>query len=125
MQKKTLTLKSISGNKKPTVAAAHSEPMSIVAGRADKDPNQKRCHAVLERLGELIQARSKVFIQKRHGPGYCGMPIQLDDGWLWMTEVSVHGTKHTATPQNILIQIRDGAFIAHIHPVESQHKTGA
>lgn len=125
MQKKTLTLKSISRHTKPAVPAAQSAPMCIVAGRADKDPNQKRCHAVLDRLGELIQARSKVFIQMRHGPGYCGLPIQLDDGWLSMTDVCVHGKKQTATCQSILIQIRDGALIAHVHPVDSQHITGA
>ncbi|MEI6111580.1 MAG: hypothetical protein WCP63_07890, partial [Cyanobium sp. ELA712] len=51
--------------------------------------------------------------------GYCGTPIQLQDGWLTMEQVSIHGTKKTATAPNILIQINDGRFIAHIHPTDS------
>jgi hypothetical protein len=124
MQKKTLTLKSNSRNTKPTVPAADITPTCVVAGRAKKGQKQKCCLAVLARLDELVQARRQVFIQMRHGPGYCGIPIQLEDGWLTMTEVSIHGTKQTATSQSILIQIRDGAFIAHIHAVDSQHKVG-
>jgi len=36
-----------------------------------------------------------------------------------MEQVSIHGTKKTATAPNILIQINDGRFIAHIHPTDS------
>jgi hypothetical protein len=60
----------------------------------------------------------------RNGTGYCGLPTQLEDGWLTMSEVSIHGTKQTASSQSILIQIMDGSFIGHLHAVESNHKTG-
>ena len=125
MQKKTLTLKSTSRNTKPTVPSVQEVPICVVAGRAKKGQKQKSCHAVLELLNELVQARIKVFIQMRHGPGYCGIPTQLEDGWLSMTEVSIHGTKQTASSPSILIQIHDGAFIAHLHPVDSTNKAGA
>ena len=119
MQKKTLTLKSTSRNTKVAVTVTQSAPMCIVAGRADKGQKQKSCLAVLERLTELVQARRKVFIQMRHGAGYCGVPVSLEDGWLTMTNVSIHGTKQTAISRSILIQINDGSFIAHLHPVDA------
>lgn len=124
MQKKTLTLKSLSRHTKPAVPVAQAAPICVVAGRAKKGQKQSSCFAVLDRLDELVQARRQVFIQMRHGPGYCGIPIQLEDGWLTMTEVSIHGTKQTVASQSILIQVRDGAFIAHIHAVELQQKAG-
>lgn len=75
--------------------------------------------ALLNKLSELIENRCKVFIQMRHGAGYCGFPVRIDDGWLVMDEVSVHGTKKAASAKTILIQINDGSFIAHIHPTDS------
>jgi hypothetical protein len=72
----------------------------------------------------MINSRSKVFIQMRHGTGYCGVPTLLEDDWLTMSKVSIYGTKQTSSSSTILIQIRDGAFIAHLHPVESLNKTG-
>jgi hypothetical protein len=61
----------------------------------------------------------------RNGTGYCGLPIQLEDGWLTMSEVSIRGTKQTVSTQSILIQIQDGTLIAHMHPVDSINNTGA
>jgi hypothetical protein len=66
----------------------------------------------------LVQTRSKVFIQMRHGTGYCGIPVQIEGDWLTMTDVSIHGTKHKAAAQQILIQLRDGSFIGHLHAVD-------
>lgn len=119
MQKKTLTLKSLSRHTKPAVPVAQAAPICVVAGRANKGQQHKSCHAVLDRLTELVQARRKVFIQMRHGAGYCGIEAHLNDGWLKMKQVSIHGTKQTATTPCILIQINDGRFIAHIHPTDS------
>lgn len=124
MQKKTLTLSSTSRITQPAASAANSTPLSVVAGRAVKGKAQQSCTAVIAHLTELVRDRRKVFIQMRQGAGYCGVPVQLKDGWLTMTEVSIHGTKLSATSKSILIQIRDGAFIAHLHAVESHNKVG-
>ncbi len=72
----------------------------------------------------MINRRSKVFIQMRQGTGYFGVPILLEDDWLTMSAVSIHGTKQTTSSSTLLIQIRDGAFIAHLHSVDSPNKTG-
>ena len=124
MTKETLTLKSISRNSIPVTPAANATPLCVVAGRAAKGRAQQSCPAVIAHLIELVKDRRKVFIQMRQGTGYCGVPVQLEDGWLTMTEVSIHGTKLSATSESILIQIRDGAFIAHMHTVESHNKAG-
>jgi hypothetical protein len=120
--KNTLSLKSIS-----KIIPSHDSPtppIQIQGGRQPKKGKQKACTALLNQLAELIDSGSKVFIQMRHGTGYCGLPTQLEDGWLKMTDVSIHGTKQVASPQSIVIQIRDGAFIAHLHPVASHNTTG-
>jgi hypothetical protein len=41
-----------------------------------------------------------------------------------MTNVSIQGTKHSAASQEILIQLKDGSFIAHLHAVETQPQNG-
>ena len=97
-------------------------PIHIQGGRQPNKGKQKVCTALLSQLTELIDSGSKAFIQMRNGTGYCGLPTQLEDGWLTMSEVSIHGTKQTATSTSILIQIHDGAFIAHLHPVDSHIK---
>jgi len=121
--KNTLTLKSIS---KSIATDDSSIPtMQIQGGRQPKKGQPKVCTALLNQLTTLINRGSKAFIQMRNGTGYCGLPTQLEDGWLTMSEVSIHGTKQTVPSQSILIQIHDGAFIAHLHPVDSTDKTGA
>lgn len=124
MHKKTLTLKSTSRPSKPAHTVAQINPTRIVAGRLSGRAPQHSCTAVIEHLRELVKERHKVFIQMRHGTGYCGDPVLLEDGWLTMTHVSIHGTKQTAVSQSILIQINDGRFIAHLHPVTTDQKTG-
>ena len=121
--KKTLTLKSIS--KSIPIHDSPTLPIQIQAGRQPKKGQQKACTALLSQLTALIGIGSKAFIQMRNGTGYCGLPTQLEDGWLTMSEVSIHGTKQTVPSQIILIQIQDGAFIAHLHPVDSLNNTGA
>jgi hypothetical protein len=120
--KNTLTLKSIS-----KIIPSHDSPalpIQIQAGRQPKKGQPKDCKALLRQLTTLIDISSKVFIQMRNGTGYCGLPTKLEDGWLSMSEVSIHGTKQTASARGILIQIRDGAFIAHVHPANSINSEG-
>ena len=118
MQRKTLTLKSIS-----KVVQSQMTPDSSVCVQAGRKPN-KASTVLLNLLKEMVVSRSKVFIQMRHGAGYCGIPVQIEDGWLTMEQVSIHGTKQSTASQSILIQIRDGSFIGHLHAVESKQKNG-
>jgi hypothetical protein len=108
----TMTLKSRIN--KPVLT---TQPMpTIIAGKSNK--HSKNCAPVIDRLSELVQTRSKVFIQMRHGAGYCGVPVQIEGYWLTMIDVSIHGTKQQAAAQRILIQINDGSFIGHLHAVD-------
>lgn len=124
MQKKTLTLKSTSRIIQQAQVADAITPTCVIAGRSPKQDAKQSCNAVMERLRKLIDFRQPIFIQLRSGTGYCGVPASLEDGWLTMTNVSIHGTKHTATSQEILIQLKDGSFIAHLHAVETQPQNG-
>ena len=121
--KNTLTLKSIS-----KIIPSHDSPtppIHIQGGRQPKKGQPKACTALLNQLTALIGIGSKAFIQMRNGTGYCGLPTQLEDGWLTMSEVSIRGTKQTVSTQSILIQIHDGTLIAHLHSVDSLNNTGA
>ena len=108
----TITLKS----KIKPPALTTGPATTIIAGKANK--HSQKCAPVLERLSELVRTRSKVFIQMRHGAGYCGIPVQIEGYWLTMIDVSIYGTKQQATAQQILIQINDGRFIGHLHAVD-------
>lgn len=108
----TLTLKSRIN--KPVLTT--SPTTTLVAGKSTKC--SKNCIPVLHQLSELVRTRSKVFIQMRHGAGYCGLPVQIEGYWLTMIDVSIHGTKQQAAAQKILIQINDGSFIGHLHAVD-------
>lgn len=125
MQRKTLTLKTTSRTTQPAPAADEITTTCVIAGRPPKRAAKQSCTALIERLRELIEFRQTSFIQMRHGAGYCGIPVSLEDGWLTMTKVSIHGTKHTAASQEILIQLKDGSFIAHLHAVEQNPEIGA
>ena len=116
MKKETLTLKSRINTPVLTTKSA----TNIAAGRASK--RSKNCAPVIDRLTELVQASNRVFIQMRHGAGYCGIPVQLEEGWLTMSDVSIQGTKQNATAQRILIQINDGSYIGHLHAVDQAHE---
>jgi len=117
MQKKTLTLK-------PRVSTSQTTDQSAIvqAGRKPSKGAKAASAALLDQLHELVCARHKAFIQMRHGAGYCGIAAQLNDGWIKMEQVSIYGTKQTATTPYILIQINDGRFIAHIHLTDSTDK---
>ena len=122
MSRPTVTLKSKSKISQSTPAP---DATCVIAGRSPKRSQGSTCAALLSRLGELISAKQPIFIQMRHGAGYRGVPTSLEDGWLTMNNVSIHGTKHTATSKEILIQLKDGSLIAHLHAAESQPKDGA
>ena len=108
----TLTLKSRIN--KPVLSTKPTP--TIIAGKANMD--SKKCAPVIDLLSTLVQTRSKVFIQMRHGAGYCGVPVQIEGYWLTMIDVSIYGTKQQANAQRILIQINDGSFIGHLHAVD-------
>ena len=112
--KHTLTLKSISNS----IPTHDSPPIQIQGGRQPKKGQPKACTALLNQLTALIDSGSKAFIQMRNGPGDCGLPTQLEDGWLTMSEVSIRGTKKAVQVPVVLIQVRDGSFIAHIHATD-------
>ena len=86
MQRNTLTLKSISKVVQSQITPATS--VCIQAGRKPKTGPNKASTALLNLLKEMVDSRSKVFIQMRHGAGYCGIPVQIEDGWLTMEQVS-------------------------------------
>ena len=125
MQRKTLTLKSTSRTIQPASAADEITPTCVIAGRSPKRAAKQICAALIERLHELIESRQTSFIQMRYGAGYCGIPVSLEDCCLKMTNVSIHGTKQSTVSQSILIQINDGSFIAHLHPVVTQSNSGS
>ena len=108
--KNTLTLKSIS--KSIAIHDSSIPPIHIQGGSQPNKGKQKACTALLSLLTALISSGSKAFIQMRNGTGYCGLPTQLEDGWLTMSEVSIRGTKQTVSTQSILIQIHDGTLIS-------------
>ena len=114
--KNTLTLKSIS--KSIPTHERPAAPIQIQGGRQPKKGQQKACTALLIQLTELIDSGSKAFIQMRNGTGYCGIPTQLEDGWLSLANTTIHGTKKAMQVPEVLIQVRDGSFIAHIHATD-------
>ncbi len=114
MQRKILTLK-----QKVTPSLPPEQSLRVPAGRTPPKGAKTASAALVNQLTELVCAQRKTFVQMRNGTGYCGNPIQLQDGWLTMQQVSIHGTKQSATAPSILIQINDGSFIAHLHPVDT------
>jgi hypothetical protein len=121
MQRKTLTLKSVSkaDQSQPTPPSTDSV---VNAGRRPKSTSKNASTALLAHLQEMVNSGKRIFIQMRHGAGYFGFPVELADGWLTMEQVSIHGTKQALTAPCILIQINDGSFIAHIHPTDSTNE---
>ena len=115
MSRPTLALKSKSKISQPIPAP---DVASVKAGRSPKQSQSSTSAALLNRLEELISAKQQAFIQMRHGAGYRGAPISLEDGWLTLSQATIHGTKHVVCVDTVLIQIRDGSLIAHVHAVQ-------
>jgi hypothetical protein len=59
----------------------------------------------------------------RHGVGYLGCPTSLEAGWLSLANTTIHGTKKAMQVPEVLIQVRDGSFIAHIHSTDGLETT--
>ena len=59
----------------------------------------------------------------RHGVGYLGCPTSLEAGWLSLANTTIYGTKKAMQIPEVLIQVRDGSFIAHIHATDGLETT--
>jgi hypothetical protein len=118
MTKETLTLKAKSarGSITPPITAASAT--TVTAGR---DPSKGKSPSAITRLLETAISNSAyVFIQLRHGAGYRGLPTKLDQVWLTMEDADVLGTKRNMHVGQLLIQVKDGSYIAHIHTTDGQ-----
>ncbi len=110
---KTLNLKSVkrAGTSPPTTST------TVVAGRKREPQVIKVSEVVLSNLQAVIQNCHQLFLQMRHGVSYCGIPEAIEDGWLTLNQVTIHGKKQTVEVKRILIQIGNGSLIAHLHAV--------
>ncbi len=111
MTRKTLTLKAVCVADQPLASA----PPTVVAGKLPKSPSA----LLLKHLQRQADLRHRVFIQMRHGTGYCGQIDAFDGSWLSLHDATIFGTKKTATIPEVIVQVLDGRQIAHIHSVNS------
>ena len=120
MTKETLKLKSKSTGDliAPYIQAQAVGP--IAAGRNSSTGKPRSCKGVTRLLEAAISNNVSVFIQLRHGAGYQGLPTMLDDGWLTLQDAEILGTKQNRCVAELLIQVKDGSYIAHIHTSERQ-----
>jgi len=120
MKRDTLKLKATS----PAIDEAHlkvltepKEVSQVIAGRCKKSGAFSN-KALISRLQSAINSKSSLFIQMRHGVGYLGCPTSLEAGWLSLANTTIYGTKKAMQVPEVLIQVRDGSFIAHIHETD-------
>ena len=111
MTRKTLTLKAVCVADQPLASA----PPTVVAGKLPKSPSA----LLLKHLQRHADLRHRVFIQMRHGTGYCGRIDAFDGGWLSLHDTTIFGTKNTITVPEMIVQVLDGRQIAHLHNVGS------
>lgn len=118
MTKETLTLKSKYARGLTTPSITAEAATTVTAGR---DASQGKSPAAVTRLLETaIRDSACVFIQLRHGAGYRGLPTKLDQAWLTMVDADVLGTKRNMHVGDLLIQVKDGSYVAHIHTIDGQ-----
>jgi hypothetical protein len=125
MKKETLKLKATSTSIDEANLIVPTEPnqMShVIAGRCKKSGAFSN-KALISRLQSAINSRSTLFIQMRHGVGYMGCPTSLEAGWLSLANTTIHGTKKAMQVTEVLIQVLDGSFIAHIHATDGLETT--
>ena len=120
MTKETLTLKSKSAKGLTTPSISAEAATTVTAGKEPNRGNAKPPSAVTRLLEFAIINSVNVFIQLRQGTGYRGLPIKLDKGWLTLDDADILGTKQNMHVGQLLIQVRDGSYIAHIHTTEGQ-----
>ena len=117
MKKETLKLKATSTTIDEANLIVPTEPNQVshvIAGRCKKSHAFSN-KALISRMQSAIDSKSTLFIQMRHGVGYMGCPISLEAGWLSLANTTIHGTKKAMQVPEVLIQVRDGSFIAHVH----------
>ena len=120
MKKETLKLKATSttiDEVKLIVPAEPNQMSHVIAGRCKKSGAFSN-KALISRLQSAINSKSSLFIQMRHGVGYLGCPTSLEAGWLSLANTTIYGTKKAIQVPEVLIQVRDGSFIAHIHAID-------
>ena len=120
MKKETLKLKATSttiDEVKLIVPAEPNQMSHVIAGRCKKSGAFSN-KALFSRLQSAINSKSLLFIQMRHGVGYLGCPTSLEAGWLSLANTTIYGTKKAMQVPELLIQVRDGSFIAHIHAID-------
>jgi len=120
MKRDTLKLKATSttiDEVKLIVPAEPNQMSHVIAGRCKKSGAFSN-KALISRLQSAINSKSSLFIQMRHGVGYLGCPTSLEAGWLSLANTTIYGTKKAIQVPEVLIQVRDGSFIAHIHAID-------
>ena len=117
MTKEALTLKSKSASELPASSNHTLTGASISAGRNTSSGKAKTGRGVMRLLEASIINKVNVFIQLRHGAGYRGLPTMLDDGWLTLRDAEIFGTKQNMHVAELVIQVKDGSYIAHLHTV--------
>jgi hypothetical protein len=125
MKRDTLKLKATSttiDEVKLIVPAEPNQMSHVIAGRCKKSGAFSN-KALINRLQSAINSKSSLFIQMRHGVGYLGCPTSLEAGWLSLANTTIHGTKKAVQVPVVLIQVRDGSFIAHIHATDGLETT--
>lgn len=125
MKKETLKLKATSTTIDEANLIVPTEPNQVshvIAGRCKKSHAFSN-KALISRMQSAIDSKSTLFIQMRHGVGYMGCPISLEAGWLSLANTTIHGTKKAMQVPAVLIQVRDGSFIAHIHATDGLETT--
>jgi len=120
MTKETLTLKSKSASELPASSNHALTGAPIAAGRNASSGKAKTGRGVTRQLEAAIINKVNVFIQLRHGAGYRGLPTILDDGWLTLRDAEIFGTKQNIHVAELLIQVKDGSYIAHLHTVSPE-----
>ena len=119
MTKETLTLKTKSSEDLTTPSIKAKATTSAAGGKKPNNGNAKSPKAVMRLIESAISNKAYVFIQLRHGAGYRGLPTKIDDAWLTLEDADICGTKQNICVAELLIQVKDGSYIAHIHFTES------
>jgi len=120
MTKETLTLETKSTEDLTTPSIKAETATSVTGGKKPNNGNARSPKAVMKLIESAISNKVYVFIQLRYGAGYRGLPTMIADAWLTLQDADIYGTKQNMHVAELLIQVKDGSYIAHIHTSESQ-----
>ena len=120
MHKETLPLKSKSTIDLTSLPTLALEAAQAAFARKGNYPLLKASTSAKKLIETAISNKSYVFIQLRQGAGYRGLPTKLAGAWLTLQDKDIFGTKQNMHAAELLIQVKDGSYIAHIHTSESQ-----